>query len=272
MTVYFGFTVPLSYGVAVATSGGVEDELTETSPTSLSGAGAQATTTSAPLIPDTAAPATSNAAASSCDPSVVELYLIRHGQSVWNERGLAQGQARAPGLTPLGRKQASQAAEQLSTAGISLVLSSDLRRAVETAEIIAANLGLQLRLEPRLRERALGRAEGHSWRLLQLPDGNGGVADGKVVDPDARPPGGESVRQLVQRVGAYLDELVRDPPGERLALVTHGGVMKAALVAAALAPEASVPATTLQGMPWSGVFNGRIERLELARRGPAKDA
>ena len=77
------------------------------------------------------------------------------------------------------------------------VVTSDLRRAVETAEIIATRLALPLTEEPRLRERRLGVAEGRPAAELWVP-GAGGADRARVVEPDAAPEGGESIRQLLR--------------------------------------------------------------------------
>ncbi len=173
--------------------------------------------------------------------------------------GLAQGQAEdAPGLTERGRRQAMAAAGELQGAGISVVLSSDLLRAEETARIVAQRLGVEMRLEPRLRERALGIAEGRPARELTGPLGGGGVDRGRVVDPDARPRGGESIRQLVQRVSWYLEELLRVCPPERPLLVTHGGVVRAALAVAR--------SSGVERMPWAPVSNAQAVELRLSLR------
>lgn len=184
-----------------------------------------------------------------------DVWLMRHGESAWNAQGLAQGQAKAPGLTAGGRDQSRAAAEQLADLGISMVISSDLLRATETAEIVAARLDARLWLEPRLRERALGAAEGWPARELAGPLGGGGVAEGRIVDPDAHPRGGESIRRVVARVGAYLDELAALASAERVLLVTHGGVVRAA--------AAAVGRARLEGMPWPPVRNAEVDALRV---------
>src|SRR5271166_4238418 len=131
------------------------------------------------------------------------LFLVRHGESDWNIEGLVQGQLpAAPGLTRTGVEQALAAAEALAITAAELVLSSDLRRATETASLIAARLGVPLQLDPRLRERALGAAEGRS--SVALDPAEIGYSGEVVTDADARPAGGESLRQLHARVSRFL--------------------------------------------------------------------
>jgi probable phosphoglycerate mutase len=177
------------------------------------------------------------------------LLLVRHGESGWNRERLVQGQSRAaPGLTAAGRADAAAAAGQLVGSGAALILASDLRRAVQTALPIAARLGVPIRLEPRLRERLLGAAEGRPSD--QVDPGDLGVTGLRVTDPDARPPGGESVRQLYDRVTGLLSELLGGSPGRRIILVTHGGPIRVAC-----AYRAGLGAGE---MTWPAVPNGSI--------------
>jgi 2,3-bisphosphoglycerate-dependent phosphoglycerate mutase len=177
------------------------------------------------------------------------LFLVRHGESGWNRERLIQGQSRmAPGLTTAGREDASGAADDLAGSGADLILASDLRRAVETALPIAARLGVPLRLESRLRERLLGTAEGRPSD--QVHPHVLGVTGRRVTDPDARPPGGESVRQLYERVTGLLSDLLSSSPGRRLILVTHGGPIRVA--------RAYLAGLGAAEMTWPTVPNGSI--------------
>jgi broad specificity phosphatase PhoE len=83
------------------------------------------------------------------------ILWVRHGQSTWNVMDRMQGQAVHPPLTELGREQAAKAAANLATSGATQILSSPAVRARETADIIAAELGLEVRVEPLLVERGL---------------------------------------------------------------------------------------------------------------------
>lgn len=178
------------------------------------------------------------------------LWLVRHGESTWNALGLCQGQRPGSELTALGRRQARQCADALAGEPIGLLVASDLHRAVETAEPIHRALGVELVTDPRLRERALGDAEGLPSVLLG-PD-RSGIAGGRVVDPDAAPAGGESVRQLYDRVVTCVDALLGEGEGD-LALVCHGGVVRALLAwHAGERPDA---------MAWPEVHNGLPTRV-----------
>lgn len=177
------------------------------------------------------------------------LFVVRHGESGWNRAHLTQGQSpAAPGLTRTGRRHAAAAAARLAGSGATLVLSSDLRRALQTAAPIAVRLAVPVRIEPRLRERGAGVAEGHPadrFRPAEL-----GVTSGVVTDPDAAPAGGESIRELYERVAGLLGELLASTPDGRIVLVTHGGVVRVAGARlAGLGPA---------GMPWPAVLNGSV--------------
>jgi probable phosphoglycerate mutase len=188
------------------------------------------------------------------------LFLVRHGESGWNRERLVQGQSRmAPGLTTAGREDACGAADDLAGSGADLILASDLRRTVETALPIAVRLGVPIQLESRLRERLLGTAEGRPSD--QVDPRELGVTGRRVRDPDARPPGGESVRQLYDRVTGLLSELLSSSPGRRLILVTHGGPIRVA--------RAYLAGLGAGEMTWPTVPNGSIVVMtsaETARR------
>ena len=148
------------------------------------------------------------------------LHLVRHGESEWNLAGRVQGQSPDAGsLTPAGRAQARRRAESLAELpGVEGIISSDLARARETADIIGAVLGLPVGQDPGLREQQLGALEG-SW-FADTQD----VIDSLWRHPDRHPPGGESISEMYVRVhrtlGAYA--------GRELILVTHGGPIRMA--------------------------------------------
>jgi probable phosphoglycerate mutase len=156
---------------------------------------------------------------------VTTLYLIRHGQTDANAGGRIQGQSESA-LSDLGRAQAARVAEAVAALGPRALYTSDLSRARDTASPIAARTGLDLDLEPGLRERAYGVLEGLSWLEVQArhPEIYAALAS---ADPEFRIPGGESRRDLSVRVAAALDALAARHVGEAFAAVSHGGVMSA---------------------------------------------
>ena len=87
------------------------------------------------------------------------LFAVRHGETQWNVIGKQQGHLNSP-LTDTGIKQAQGLAEGLSEKNIDVIYSSDLGRALQTTEIIATTLRLEIHQDPRLRERHLGSMQG----------------------------------------------------------------------------------------------------------------
>ncbi|SFE09966.1 histidine phosphatase family protein [Blastococcus tunisiensis] len=175
------------------------------------------------------------------------LLLVRHGQSEWNVAGLMQGQTGHVPLTPTGHAQAAAAATELAGLGPGALISSDLLRAVQTAEHCAAATGLPVVTTPALREQGYGELEGRPSRELW------DVVD--WTDPHWAAAGGESLAELHARVAAFLKDLSAEPPADVVALVTHGDTIRAAqAVVAGLGPDA-MPAVT--------PHNGTITRLEL---------
>jgi broad specificity phosphatase PhoE len=133
------------------------------------------------------------------------LWLVRHGESTWNVAGLAQGQRDQAELTERGLRQASDAAWRFRDRAIRAIYASDLRRARQTAAAFAAVVGVPVFTDTRLRERSLGVLEGVP--SAALGPSVTGVDGGRVVDQDARPAGGESLREMYRRAAAFCDEL-----------------------------------------------------------------
>jgi probable phosphoglycerate mutase len=191
------------------------------------------------------------------------VWLARHAESVWNEVGLVQGHAEAPGLTSDGRVQAATLAGHLIGSGVEAVVCSDLLRAVETAEIVAAALGTPLLLDPRLRERNLGVLEGGPGDAL-VPAVTG-YDQGRCVDPDVKPAGGESVRELYERAAGCLESFAADPPASTFAVVTHGGFLRVVKAWFDRAPfESMTWPPTPNTVLWRGELGSRVLDVEPA--------
>jgi len=150
---------------------------------------------------------------------MTRLVLIRHGQTQWNREGRWQGQADPP-LSALGREQAQRAAGELRAAQLDHLYSSNLRRAMETAQIIGAALGLAVIPEARLREINLGR-----WQGMLSDDIQAQYPEEYRLwhaSPLAtRPPEGEDVRTLARRVLEAVSEIVRRHPDQLVGIVAH---------------------------------------------------
>jgi broad specificity phosphatase PhoE len=157
------------------------------------------------------------------------LVLLRHGRTAWNAERRAQGHADV-GLDDLGRSQAAAVAPSLAALRPVLLWSSDLARARQTGEAVAAAAGLELRLDARLREYHLGERTGLTMAEYAAahPAEHAAFRSGRydVV------PGGEDTPAVVARVtAAVTDALAVLLPGECGVLVGHGAALKVSLVA-----------------------------------------
>lgn len=170
-----------------------------------------------------AAAVTDEALAAAEAAPVAVVLLARHGQSDWNRERRWQGHADRP-LTELGIEQAALLAERLSTIRLDAVYSSDLRRAHETAETVAARQGLEVRRLPQLREVDVGSWSGLTWleAAERFPDGFRRWEMGKPGWDD-----GESYTEMAERVVAAVEELARRHPREIVLVVAHAGPIRA---------------------------------------------
>lgn len=157
------------------------------------------------------------------------IHLVRHGQTAANRDGLLVGRIDPP-LTELGLEQAERLADALAGSGATRVVSSPLARTFGTATAIAARLGLVVEVDERAVEIDYGDWDGtplgevpiEAWRAWR-------------TDPDFRPPGGESLREVTARVATLMgDLLAADGP---IVVVTHVSPIKAALTWALGASE-----------------------------------
>lgn len=152
----------------------------------------------------------------------MRLFLARHGNTDWTEAGRIQGSTDIP-LNELGRESAQRLAQELSAfkQEISLVISSDLMRASETAKIVSAHLAKPLLLDARLREASFGTIEGMTKE--ESLQAHGSVLDRNLVEWDFRPFGGENKESLLKRHLAAIEEhRLGLLEGTTLLLVGHG--------------------------------------------------
>jgi len=170
---------------------------------------------------------------------------MRHGETDWNRRQLVQGQEDQSRLTPEGRDRVAEVASSLKPASLTLIVASDLHRAQETAEITAEILGLVIVSSELLRERDFGSLEGGPRSAL-VPDVTG-ISNDVVVDPSARPLGGETLDEMAERGKDFLHLVADQWSDEKLLVVTHGGTIRVL--------EAVARHTPLLGSPWGTVDN-----------------
>ncbi len=146
--------------------------------------------------------------------------LVRHGQTDWNLEGRLQGQSDVP-LNQTGRTEARSLAEKLSGTPFKAIFSSDLARAWETAEIIAGALGVPITAERRLREINQGEWEGQLAEDIRASHDE--YWEHRNVDAEHfRPPGGESVTEVAERVQAAMNQIASQYPTGEILIVSHG--------------------------------------------------
>lgn len=155
---------------------------------------------------------------------MTSICLVRHGQTDWNLEGRYQGQSDVP-LNFTGLAQAGALAHQLQNEHFDAVYSSDLARARETAQaIVAVNGNLPVHFDPRLREINQGQWEGVQVKEIQKKFA--GLWQAHIDDPvHVRPPGGENVAEVFQRIVAALDEINNNFPAGKVLVISHGLAM-----------------------------------------------
>jgi len=154
------------------------------------------------------------------------LFLVRHGETEWNRVGRWQGKTDIP-LSDVGRQQARALAADLVGCGIADVHASDLRRAMETAQLIAAALGIaEPKVDARLRERGFGCFEGFTRE--ECAERHPDAWTRYLADRRATPPGGEPQAEVAARILAALTDIARAPlaGGAATLVVSHGGAIR----------------------------------------------
>jgi broad specificity phosphatase PhoE len=153
----------------------------------------------------------------------VRLLIARHCETDWNARHKVQGSADIP-LNDNGRRQAAALAGKLAAENVSRIVCSDLSRAVETARIIGARLGVAVETDARLRECSFGLVEGMSFRWFKmLFGGMRGRPYRKRLSYDFRLFGGESGQRVALRHMQAILALVRAGPHDATVLVIGHG-------------------------------------------------
>lgn len=154
------------------------------------------------------------------------LVLLRHGQTDHNATGRMQGHLDSR-LTPEGFAQATRVAPEIARLKPHRIVSSDLRRAADTADVVSAACGVPVEIDPRLRETHLGE-----WQGRTVPDIErawpGAIATWRS-DPAWAPPGGESRVEVVRRCTPVVEEiddrLADESEASTVVLVAHGGMI-----------------------------------------------
>ncbi|TDQ45993.1 bifunctional RNase H/acid phosphatase [Actinorugispora endophytica] len=167
------------------------------------------------------------------DTTPTRLLLLRHGQTPLSvERRFAGAGDIA--LTETGHEQARAAARRLAGRGIDAIVSSPLRRTLDTARYAAKELGLEVQTDEGLRETDFGAWEGMTF--AEAREYSPGELDRWLADPAVAPPGGESFSAVAHRVGLARDRLLARHPGRTVLVVSHVTPIKVMVQQALLAP------------------------------------
>ncbi|EFJ39591.1 phosphoglycerate mutase [Volvox carteri f. nagariensis] len=160
--------------------------------------------------------------------AATNVVLVRHGQTNWNAEMRLQGHM-DPELNEQGRQQAAELAAALREEPFDAVYSSDLKRALQTAEAIVAGRPsvVQIHTSIALRERALGVLEGLTMREAAVRQSDACRLLRGQDEDTALPGGGESVNAMRRRVVAEIDRICSEHPGRTVLVVAHGGVLHA---------------------------------------------
>jgi len=156
------------------------------------------------------------------------LYLFRHGETDYNREHRFQGHLDIP-LNEEGRRQATRLIPALKHVGIDCILSSDLMRARETAEIVASQLKVPVFETPGLREAHLGAAQGLTTEQIAERFGQALVEKWRspdLSDADVSYPGGESGREVLTRALESMEQFIKSSTHTRIGIATHGGVIR----------------------------------------------
>jgi 2,3-bisphosphoglycerate-dependent phosphoglycerate mutase len=199
----------------------------------------------------------------------VTIHLVRHAETVFNATRVVQ-----PADTPLserGRAQAERLAARLAHAGIRTIRTSDLPRALATAEAIARRTGAALEIDPDLAERNYGAIRGTPYAELRED----------IFGPDYVPPGGECWQTFHARVDRAWARIVAAAAAtDALAVVTHGlvcwSIVSRHVTGGSEACEsmrfANTSLTLLEGPPWRAGLVDCTAHLDAATRGDGMQA
>lgn len=199
---------------------------------------------------------------------MTEILLIRHGETAWNFEARLQGHLDIA-LNPNGVAQAQLLAQALHAEPLDAIIASDLQRARQTAEAIAATRGMTVTIDSALRERCFGAFEGLLYDEIEVHFPQA-YQQWKAREVDARYPSGkhqaETLREFSARSLRSVIGHAQRHRGQRIAIVTHGGVLDCLYRAArdidlARARDFDIRNTAVNRFSWDGTI------LKLTRWG-----
>ncbi|HKL13240.1 MAG TPA: alpha-ribazole phosphatase [Halanaerobiales bacterium] len=179
-----------------------------------------------------------------------EIVLVRHGETEWNKNSRYQGVMDVD-LNEKGQKQAQQLYEFLKDEEFDTIYSSTLKRAYETIQDIAKYQNKEVITIADLMEIDFGKWEGLTFSEIEkdYPD----LAKKWAKDPTCcKPPEGEHIKEVEQRVGKTIDKIVDDNPDQKILIATHGGIVR-------------IVFAYLLDLPLSRIFSIEVENVSISR-------
>ena len=156
------------------------------------------------------------------------IYVFRHGETDWNSQRRMQGHTDTS-LNEVGKEQAQRLSRQLEASGIEAIISSDLRRARQTAQAVADVLNVPVIAMRGLREICVGEVEGLTWQEATEKLGSDFIERMISMNAefiDTRYPGGESKSELVARARLAIASFIQANDYQCIGVSTHGGVLR----------------------------------------------
>lgn len=161
---------------------------------------------------------------------MTKLYLTRHGETEWNDRGVMQGWNDSP-LTELGEKQAFWLGERMKDLEIDVIYSSPLGRAYNTAKIIKGNRDIEIIAHNGLKEMNIGPWEGLNQEEIMAINSENYYNFWNVPSKYIKAETGENFYEIVDRSSKAINEILEKEKGKRILIVTHTITLKAYLCA-----------------------------------------
>lgn len=161
----------------------------------------------------------------------MKIWMVRHGETDSNMAERVMGQRIDEPLNDEGRAQAEHSAEQLRAEPYDIIFSSPLKRAYETAQVIARARNIPIIVRDELKERNFGSLSGKTWPEI---DRAAGAEPGTMHEKDYSQQydyhafGGESIEDVKRRLLHFTDALKRDYSNKRILIVAHGGILRLA--------------------------------------------
>jgi len=153
----------------------------------------------------------------------MEIFVTRHGQTDWNVLEKLQGQTDIE-LNDIGRKQARETGELIKNEKIDLIITSPLKRAKETAQIINRNFNVFIIEDKRLMERRFGKCEGlNKTERKELEKIKPEINDIWNYNRNVDFYNMETMKEFCDRVYEFLDDMIKKYKDKRILIVTHGG-------------------------------------------------